>query len=186
MKNLSLTKVAAAALAAAAFSAPAYAVPTISCDSATNASSCTFGNPTAADGVVSPFTDMFTFTIAFAKKLNGTLNSAISGPRSDVNFGTNGTRLFGPGLPASGLIWSPGVGSGNPEFRSITNKLLTAGTYTLSVRGTSQPNGSYSGALSLGAVPEPATWAFMILGFGLVGGALRRRKAVTNTGVSFA
>jgi hypothetical protein len=26
------------------------------------------------------------------------------------------------------------------------------------------------------AVPEPATWAMMILGFGLVGGALRRRK----------
>jgi hypothetical protein len=30
----------------------------------------------------------------------------------------------------------------------------------------------------LGAVPEPATWAMMILGFGLVGGALRRRAAV--------
>jgi hypothetical protein len=28
------------------------------------------------------------------------------------------------------------------------------------------------------AVPEPATWAMMILGFGLVGGALRRRAAV--------
>jgi hypothetical protein len=27
-------------------------------------------------------------------------------------------------------------------------------------------------------VPEPATWAMMILGFGLVGGALRRRAAV--------
>jgi hypothetical protein len=27
-----------------------------------------------------------------------------------------------------------------------------------------------------GAVPEPATWAMMIAGFGLVGGALRRRK----------
>lgn len=28
-----------------------------------------------------------------------------------------------------------------------------------------------------GAVPEPATWVLMILGFGAVGGALRRRKA---------
>jgi hypothetical protein len=28
---------------------------------------------------------------------------------------------------------------------------------------------------SLG-VPEPATWAMMILGFGVVGGALRRRR----------
>ena len=31
-------------------------------------------------------------------------------------------------------------------------------------------------------VPEPATWAMMIAGFGLVGGAMRRRKAT----VSFA
>lgn len=28
---------------------------------------------------------------------------------------------------------------------------------------------------ALGAVPEPATWAFMITGFGAVGGAMRRR-----------
>lgn len=27
-----------------------------------------------------------------------------------------------------------------------------------------------------GAVPEPATWAMMLFGFGLVGGAMRRRK----------
>lgn len=29
------------------------------------------------------------------------------------------------------------------------------------------------------AVPEPATWAMMILGFGLVGAAIRRRKTAT-------
>lgn len=31
--------------------------------------------------------------------------------------------------------------------------------------------------VSIAAVPEPATWALFILGFGLVGGALRRRPA---------
>lgn len=30
-----------------------------------------------------------------------------------------------------------------------------------------------------GAIPEPATWAMMIMGFGLIGGALRQRKAAT-------
>lgn len=29
---------------------------------------------------------------------------------------------------------------------------------------------------ALGAVPEPATWAFMIIGFGAIGGAMRRRR----------
>ena len=32
-----------------------------------------------------------------------------------------------------------------------------------------------------GGVPEPATWAMMIAGFGLVGATLRRRKAVAVT-----
>ena len=31
--------------------------------------------------------------------------------------------------------------------------------------------------VSFGAVPEPATWAMMISGFGLVGGAMRRKRA---------
>jgi hypothetical protein len=31
-------------------------------------------------------------------------------------------------------------------------------------------------SLSIGAVPEPSTWAMMILGFGLVGASLRRRR----------
>ncbi|MEP2101127.1 MAG: PEPxxWA-CTERM sorting domain-containing protein [Parasphingorhabdus sp.] len=35
------------------------------------------------------------------------------------------------------------------------------------------------------AVPEPATWAMMIGGFGLVGGAMRRRRKMT-TKVSYA
>ncbi|RYE66863.1 MAG: PEP-CTERM sorting domain-containing protein [Oxalobacteraceae bacterium] len=40
------------------------------------------------------------------------------------------------------------------------------------------------GAGATGAVPEPSTWAMLILGFGAVGGAMRRRKVHTN--VSFA
>jgi hypothetical protein len=32
---------------------------------------------------------------------------------------------------------------------------------------------------SAGAVPEPATWGLMILGFGLVGGAMRRRQKIS-------
>jgi hypothetical protein len=33
--------------------------------------------------------------------------------------------------------------------------------------------------LSIAGVPEPATWAMMIMGFGLIGGAMRSRKATT-------
>ena len=59
------------------------------------------------------------------------------------------------------------------------------------VGGTQAANGSSEtytldnlrfGALTAGAVPEPATWAMMIAGFGLVGGAMRRR----STKIAFA
>jgi PEP-CTERM motif len=33
-------------------------------------------------------------------------------------------------------------------------------------------------SITPGAVPEPATWMMMILGFGLIGSAMRRRKAI--------
>lgn len=46
---------------------------------------------------------------------------------------------------------------------------------------TYSASGAFPGTQSLGpisAVPEPATWAIMITGFGLAGVALRRRKAL--------
>jgi hypothetical protein len=49
-----------------------------------------------------------------------------------------------------------------------------------------RPNGQggwFVNAASVGAVPEPAAWAMMIAGFGLVGGAMRRR---TKVSVSYA
>lgn len=58
-----------------------------------------------------------------------------------------------------------------------------AGTWTLKAADTSGGiSGSYGGwSLQLteqvvSAVPEPATWALMIMGFGLAGSALRKRR----------
>jgi hypothetical protein len=59
------------------------------------------------------------------------------------------------------------------------------GSFTFSIRAG---GGGYQGGndeswgidnirLSASAVPEPASWAMLILGFGLVGGAMRRRRA---------
>jgi hypothetical protein len=40
----------------------------------------------------------------------------------------------------------------------------------------SSASGVFLTGLSAGGVPEPATWAMMILGFGVIGGAMRRRR----------
>ena len=58
---------------------------------------------------------------------------------------------------------------------------VTSGTHTIFIRGTLAGDiGSYGGTLNVAApgVPEPATWAMMILGFGMVGVGMRlSRKA---------
>ena len=58
----------------------------------------------------------------------------------------------------------------------LTN--LAAGDYRLTINGISPNSGSFTGnvRITTGAVPEPATWALMLLGFGAVGFAMRRQR----------
>ncbi|MBI1199428.1 MAG: PEP-CTERM sorting domain-containing protein [Phenylobacterium sp.] len=71
------------------------------------------------------------------------------------------------------------------------SEVVTAGSHVLSVQaarpfkiGTqyySTPLQYFDNiSATQGAVPEPATWALMIAGFGLAGGALRRRGAIAS------
>lgn len=47
-------------------------------------------------------------------------------------------------------------------------------------------NLSVSLARVQGGIPEPSTWLTMILGFGFVGGALRRRRKITRQSLGYA
>jgi hypothetical protein len=58
--------------------------------------------------------------------------------------------------------------------------VFQTGTFNVSTNPNNSPD-NFIVTVS-NAVPEPATWAMMIAGFGLVGGAMRRRKVA----VSFA
>ena len=56
-------------------------------------------------------------------------------------------------------------------------------------QGVGFDDGYFGPNFQLAAVPEPATWAFMILGFGAIGGAMRRQKNTArkaNVKVSYA
>lgn len=90
--------------------------------------------------------------------------------------GTNNTalslaNLFGAIGPLSGGAYS---GSSSGSFVASANPYaLTLGaTITRSSAGTS--TGDLN--LTVGAVPEPATWAMMLLGFGGIGMTMRRRR----------
>jgi hypothetical protein len=57
---------------------------------------------------------------------------------------------------------------------------VTTGTQKLVVKGNSNGNNTYTGniRIKVSPIPEPATWALMIVGFGMVGSTLRRRRTV--------
>jgi hypothetical protein len=67
-------------------------------------------------------------------------------------------------------------------FDENTHDLFNFGTYkyydfySLGTGGNAAPGNVLLGGLVLTAVPEPGTWAMMLLGFGAVGAALRRNR----------
>jgi hypothetical protein len=72
----------------------------------------------------------------------------------------------------------------DPEHRWSTGEyILGAGSYIVSGAAIVSPFGAGAGAIELGAVPEPATWAMMLAGFGGLGVMMRRarRKLATAT-----
>ncbi len=75
------------------------------------------------------------------------------------------------------------------QTASATNRRVTFGfTGQEAVKKVvfkSSQNAFEYDTLAIAGIPEPATWAMMIMGFGLVGGAMRSRKSVT-TKVAYA
>ena len=73
-------------------------------------------------------------------------------------------------------------------FTSVeaSNINLFAGPNSIVIRGTAAKNASYGGNITFtpSAVPEPATWAMLLVGFGMMGASMRYRRK--STAVSFA
>ena len=67
--------------------------------------------------------------------------------------------------------WFQTVAGAAPGFNNVVRNDVNDGYWG--------PN-LFFGAPVFAGVPEPTTWALMILGFGMVGGAMRRRQARTT------
>ena len=98
--------------------------------------------------------------VDFYGSVLGILTSTGRLSATDAALGRSGVNYLSPGL--RGL--EPG------DFATFTAKRVF-------VDFTASSPGDYVRVLTTGAVPEPATWGLMLLGFGLVGAALRRRPA---------
>jgi len=117
-----------------------------------------------------PFSEpsrLFSFSIAGSAGADAPFDLG-SGPRNDSLSITAIYRDSDParpvsladvkdpaGTPLNSVSYFGSTGVAPPAFGSLT--------------------GIFSGGFAAAGVPEPATWGMMILGFGAIGGALRRR-----------
>jgi len=69
--------------------------------------------------------------------------------------------------------------NGTPSLNSLVNGFINIGDNAVTAKSAYIPH------TVTGSVPEPSTWAMMLLGFGLVGLAMRKRSNVRTT-VSYA
>ncbi len=108
------------------------------------------------------------FTQSFIWKYTTDDVSGSSFDKAGYFIGTDFFQLSTDGLP-----------QGSTTSGVITISVAQGQTFGAYVLATDNVLGR--GSISFGnAVPEPATWALMILGFGAVGGAMRRRQVKTS------
>lgn len=122
-------------------------------------------------GTAGTFSRIFTFFTPTGFNLtNVTAQNIASSPLTNIDFSS---------VTLNGVAFA--VTNGVLDSAALFNQMLVTGaTNTLVVNGSTGGNAALSGNLSfaaVSAVPEPATWAFMLIGFGAVGYSMRKRPA---------
>ena len=100
------------------------------------------------------------FDLAGSPLASGTYYFALQAVTTASNVYLANADGTGAAYSANGSSWAPGYG--------------TASAVAVSLSGD-----------TVAAVPEPTTWAMMIIGFGFVGLSLRRRRTATTMRVRF-
>ena len=177
-----LATTATAAAAAFALATPASAALVIEQDPdpcTVSDTSCTFSFDSS--GVAGMFSESATFTLPQLGSLNGVATAISLDVATAIDF-TSITITNAMGA----VVGAFNITNGNPEIAVLNPVVANGGTYTLNVTGVAGSNASYGGTLNFSAVPEPGTWALMILGFGAIGFSMRRKSQVRSTSVRYA
>jgi hypothetical protein len=179
MKKTSHAIIAALLLAGAAFSANAASVSHAAKTVDLSTGAAKYGSSFTGGLANSTFSDVFNFSVAGKSLLAADLTST-SGTAA-VGLDLTNFQVF---TSAGALVYSgaqKSTGKVDSWKLNTSNLVLNSGNYYLQVIGTVNSNsaGSFSGNLSLKAlpVPEADTYAMLLAGLGLVGFVARRRKS---------
>lgn len=101
---------------------------------------------------------------------------------STTRYWSSFSAAFSPSLNggramAYSSVYAPAIGYGSRVSGNATS-------YDLKIADVAEWQSFSMQLVSLGPVPEPATWGMMLLGFGMVGAGLRSRRRSTT--VTFA
>ncbi|MEH3123111.1 MAG: FxDxF family PEP-CTERM protein [Sphingomonas phyllosphaerae] len=172
-----MKKIFATAIIAATFAVSAPAMAATNIDLGPDGSDVQFG--TFSITGVGPATDLFkefTFNVPsdgiVSASGTATISLATGSAIKLTSIVLNGISMAAT-LRADGTAYDAAI---NNIVTNATNPQTLRVNYDVTGRG-----GAASGTVSWtsnSAVPEPGTWALMILGFGVVGYAMRRRPSV--------
>jgi PEP-CTERM motif len=129
---------------------------------------------------------------AFDGTLQSTLTIALAGRlinalEFNVRALTSGTMTLSfAGGNSNGQISAPLALSANGQnFYNVYNGTFDSVTFAFADGATVEDIRQVR-LTATAAVPEPSTWALMLIGFFAIGAAVRRRKPVVSTTVSYA
>jgi PEP-CTERM motif len=112
-------------------------------------------------------------------------NSSLIATTSDLQFNFDGNGFLGflSGGSANGFgyLLNGAAGRGQCSGGGVFECVFFVNNSVVSTERAGPSGLQTLASVAPGGVPEPAAWALMIAGFGLVGGAVRRRAAVRVT-----
>jgi hypothetical protein len=150
---------------------------TVSGPSTTDTINYTFGYSDSDTN--SPFSETVTWMNDLAGIYGITLSTVATTVNGPTDVDITAAFVTGTGIGSSIALGPNPFNTDLIENYALAGQALAAGTYTLTVQGTRGASGSFGGnvAFEAAALPEPGTWAMMLLGFGAIGWQLRRRRS---------
>jgi hypothetical protein len=136
-------------------------------------------------GVGKTFSDDFRFTTTGTSIFKIT-DAFLDGDQFAIS-GDNGLFYVNTSVPVkdSTSITNYDAAFASAKFSSLSF-LLAPGTYKLIGKVLASPYGGGGAAVELTSAPEPEAWALMVVGFGVVGGAFRRRVKASKVTYTMA